>query len=376
MSGSNRPRKYDKPEIPTARQLAAEALVRIDEDDAYANLVTPKLLAQSKLDPRDRRFVTELVYGTTRMRRAVDHLLAPHVLKPPPAIATAALRLGAYQLHYMKIDDYAVLSETVNVVPKGLRGFVNGVLRSVTRSRVVWPDRATRLSYPDWIDRWADETFGDDAERVLSAMNTPAVVARRDDGYVQDPASQLISGLLDTQEGHRVADLCAAPGGKTSALGGDVVAVELNEARIGLLVGNLDRLDSKARVVRADAVHPPLRPASFDGVLLDAPCTGLGVLRRRPDARWRVQRRDMDRLGALQTEMLASAAALVVPGGRLVYSVCTLTDPETVDVVATLGEEFVPVGLPEPWEPQSHGARLVPDIGHDGMFAAVFTRSG
>jgi 16S rRNA (cytosine967-C5)-methyltransferase len=207
-------------------------------------------------------------------------------------------------------------------------------------------------------------------------MNAPAVVARREDGYIQDPASQLVAGLVDTKEGHRVLDLCAAPGGKTSALAGDVVAVELNEARIGLLRGNLVRLKSAASVVRADAVHSPFRTGSFDRVLLDAPCTGLGVLRRRPDARWRIQRRDVERLGTLQTEMLASAATLVAPGGRLVYSVCTLTDPETVDVVATLNDTFSAVELPEPWEPLRHGGRLVPDIGHDGMFAAVFERRG
>ncbi len=361
-------------DTPSARQIAHRALMRIEQDGAYANIVLPQLMSGSDLDARDRRFATELVYGTTRMRRACDHLLRAHYRNEPPAEAMTALRLGVHQLHFMDVDDYAAVSETVDLVPKRLKGFVNGVLRSVTRSEVRWPDRATRLSYPDWIDAWATRAFGDDAERVLSVMNQPAIVARRDDGYVQDPASQAVVALVDARPEHRVVDLCAAPGGKTTALAGDVIAVEENEARLGLLQRNLARLDSSALPVRADAARLPVRQRSFDRVLLDAPCSGLGVLRRRPDARWRIMPDDIGRLASQQTAMLTAAAELVADGGRLVYSVCTLTEAETVEVAASVGGEFREASLPKGWDRCRIGGRLVPDSARDGMYAAIWER--
>jgi 16S rRNA (cytosine967-C5)-methyltransferase len=130
----------------TARSLALEALDRIDPGGAYANLVLPELLRASGLDERDRHFATELVYGTTRQRRACDHLVDRFLTRPVEPQVRNALRLGAYQLHHLSLAPHAAVGETVEVVPRRARGLVNAVLRRVAEAPVVWPDDATRLS--------------------------------------------------------------------------------------------------------------------------------------------------------------------------------------------------------------------------------------
>ena len=165
-------------------------------------------------------------------------------------------------------------------------------------------------------------------------MNSPAQVHRRDDGYVQDLSSQLVTDAIDVQAGDLVADLCAAPGGKATDLaarGATVIACDSNRGRVGLLDANRRTLGVESmHAVVADGRHPPLRPGRFDAVLVDAPCSGLGTLRRRPDARWRIAPSAVPRLVELQRALLDAAAALLRPGGQLVYSVCTLTAAETL----------------------------------------------
>lgn len=368
-----------------ARRVAVDALVRIDEG-AYANLVLPLLLERSGLDRRDRAFVTELVYGTTRMRRACDWLVDRFVDRPLEPEVRALLRLGAYQLAFLGTPPHASVSATVDVAPKRARGLVNAVLRRLARERAPrWPDPATRLSYPDWVvHRLAADLGADVAQAALEQMNVAPPVTERADGYVQDAASQEVAAYVGAAAGERVADLCSAPGGKATAMasGGPalVVAADLSPTRARLVAGNAGRLDlDNVAVVVADAALPPLRPGGFDRVLLDAPCSGLGVLRRRPDARWRIQPDDVDRLAALQRRLLDGAAALVRPGGVLVYSVCTLTGAETVEVdrwLASAHPELVPVEPPgPPWTPLGRGARLLPqDAGTDGMFAVGLRR--
>ncbi|MCU1345929.1 MAG: putative rRNA methyltransferase, partial [Acidimicrobiia bacterium] len=159
-----------KPPVST-RALAWEALKRIDQEGAYANLVLPELLGASRLDERDRSLVTELVYGTTRMRRACDHLVDRFVLSEPEPAARSLLRLGAYQLAFTRMPDHAVVDETVGAAPPKWRGFVNAILRRVAKSPVDWPDDATRLSYPDWIVARLRNELGDlDAFAALETM--------------------------------------------------------------------------------------------------------------------------------------------------------------------------------------------------------------
>jgi len=361
------------------RRLALSALARID-DGAFANLVVPAMLEESGLPERDRGFVTELVYGTTRMRRACDFLVDRFVMRPLDTSTRAALRLGAYQLHFMGTPPHAAVSATVDVAPRRSRGLVNAVLRKVATSTVAWPDDATRLSYPDWIvERLIADWGRDDAVAALEQMDAAPAVTVRADGYVQDLASQWVAESVGARPGERVADTCAGPGGKATALaatGAWIAASDAQPGRAGRVLGNARRLDADVGVVAADGRRPAFRPAYFDRVLVDAPCSGLGVLRRRPDARWRIDHGDVARLAMLQRELVDAAADLVHPGGTVVYSVCTLTAEETIGVdewLAVHRPDLEP--QPEPampgtgWRPHGRGAILLPHVaGTDGMF--------
>ena len=366
-----------------ARRLALEVLGRIERDGAYANLALRAALDRSDLDRRDRAFVTDLVYGTTRMRRACDHLIDRFLHDDIQPEVRTVLRLGAYQLHWAGVPPHAAVSATVAVAPRRVQGLCNAVLRRVADYQPTWPGPAVELSVPDWlIDRLVADLGLDDALAALAAMNRPAPAVVRDDGYYQDRASQLVADLTGEGlvPGGRVLDLCAAPGGKATALaaaGASVVAADLRPARLGLVAQNADRLGHAVALVAADGRTPPFRPGSFDRVLVDAPCSGLGVLRRRADARWRGGEADLADLALLQADLLAGAAALVRPGGQLVYSVCTVTEVETAGVDrrfrgAEPRAEPEPVG--RPWRPHgdhgSGGLLLPQDLDSEGM--AVF----
>jgi len=424
----------------SSRSLAVDALVRV-EDGAYAHILVPQLLTKSDLSPRDRGFVTDLVYGTIRMQRAVDHLLAPVSARPlasldPPV--RAALRLGAYQL-LTGVAAHAAVGESVEVVPPHARGFANGVLRALARTGPPfgWPPAdsvtgiAVRTSHPDWIAELFVREFGradalatlalndepppvtlrvnsmraapHDIERELLDLGVdvergglvPEALVLRHAGDVggfacvrdgratpQDQSSQAVVALLDPQPGERILDVAAAPGGKATAAAermgdtGLVVAGDLHPGRVRTVARARDRIGLTSVVpIVADGHRLPVPPESFDRVLLDAPCSGLGVLRRRPDARWRVEPDDVRQLAGLQRELLAGAAAAVRPGGRLVYAVCTIAPDETRAVAVPPG--FVALDPPgAPWRPHGAGALLLPsDAQTDGMFVLAMERS-
>lgn len=373
-----------------ARAVALDVLVRCERQGAYANLALPAALERSNLDERDRAFATQLVYGTLRMARACDFLVDRFLVRDIEPEVRAVLRLGAFQLAFLGVAPHAAVSATVEVAPKRVRGLVNAVLRRVSDHPIDpdalpvdggWPDLATRLSYPDWIvERLIEDLGPADAEAALEAMNEPARVHERADGYVQDPASQRVVALVDADEGEWILDLCAAPGGKATGLaasGAHVVAVDLHPQRVGLIAANAARTGTSPRVhpVAADGTRPAWRAGSFDRVLVDAPCSGIGSLRRRPDARWRIDAAGVDRLVALQRDLVTAAAHAVRPGGTLVVSVCTLLDAETVELdrwIASVHPELEALPAPEaPWRAAGRGARLLPqDDGTDGM--AVF----
>jgi 16S rRNA (cytosine967-C5)-methyltransferase len=424
------------------RLLALDALVRVEEG-AFANVVLPTMLRTSGLRDRDRAFVTDLVYGSVRSERRLDDLVTRVARRPvrrldPPV--RAALRLGAYQLLH-GVPAHAAVSETVDAVaarsPRA-RGFVNGALRALTRLGPPWPEpsrEAVALSYPDPLVAVLVDALGrDDARAALAAMNEPPPVTLRvnprraspsavaaelagagaavewgrlvgeallvrgvgdparlpvvADGRAtpQDQASQAVVALLAPEPGDLVADVAAAPGGKTTAVAehvgdaGAVVAVDVDAGRLRLVRAAASRLGlSRISCVVADGRAAPLRAGVFDRVLLDAPCTGLGALRRRPDARWRFEVDAIAELATRQRGLLAAAAALVCPGGTLVYSVCTLTREETVDVdnwAATQLPSFTAAAPPPgPWRPHGRGALLLPqDAATDGMFVLKLER--
>jgi 16S rRNA (cytosine967-C5)-methyltransferase len=426
----------------SARVVALDALVRI-EDGAYAHVVLPAMLAPSHLDDRDRAFATELVYGTVRSQRRLDDLLGRVVKRPihrldPPV--RAALRLGAYQLLH-DTPPHAAVASTVDAVgarsPRA-RGFVNANLRALTRLPRPWPEPtsdAVALSYPDWlVARLSEELGADDAHAALAAMNEPAAVTLRPDprrvtaaalsdelraagaevepgrlvpeavlvrgigdpgrlpavqdgrATPQDQGSQAVVAALAPAPGERIADLAAAPGGKATAIAervgddGAVVALDVDAGRVRMIDGARHRIGlPQLFPVVGDGRTPPLVASAFDRVLLDAPCSGIGVLRRRPDARWRLRPEAIDELAALQRALLAAAATLLRPGGVLVYSVCTVTAAETIAIDEWAADhlaDFTPRPAPgAPWRPHGRGALLLPQTaGTDGMFVLVLRK--
>jgi 16S rRNA (cytosine967-C5)-methyltransferase len=428
----------------SARAVALGVLVRVD-DGAYSNLVLPGVLRDSGLSTRDRAFVTDLVYGTLRRRRTLDHLLDPVLDRPLDALdapVRAALRLGVYQL-VSDVPAHAAVGETVEVAPLRARPLTNAVLRKVAASGPPWSLPAgddlgalgVRLSYPDWLVEYLIAVLGrEDALATLATANEPAPVTLRpnrrrttpDDlvreleaggatvapgrletGAImvrglgdparvpavaegratpQDEASLAVVAELDPGPADSVLDTCAAPGGKTTAAAeragdsGRIVAADLHAGRLSLVERAAARLGLAIEPVVADGRALPVPGSTFDRVLVDAPCTGLGVLRRRPEARWRVRPEDAATLAALQRGLLREATRTVRPGGTLVYSVCTLTWDETVAIDEWTADELPELAAAEPpgppWRPWGRGALLLPhDAGTDGMFVLRLHRA-
>ncbi|MFO7589977.1 MAG: 16S rRNA (cytosine(967)-C(5))-methyltransferase RsmB [Acidimicrobiia bacterium] len=425
---------------PTVRRLARDALVRI-EAGAYSHLALPAMLRESHLSARDRAQVTDLVYRTLRGQRRLDDLIGRvstrRIARMDPPVR-AALRLGAYQL-LSGVPPHAAVGETVSATPARAQGFVNGVLRALTRLGPPWPEpesEAVALSYPDWLaERLRSDLGRDRARATMAAGNEPGALTLRPnprrtevdaleaalreagadvergrlvptalvvrgggdpaqllpvaDGRAtpQDQGSQAVVGYLDPQPGDRVLDIAAAPGGKATGIAervgeqGRVLALDLNAGRLGLVGRASSRLGiTTVDLVVADGRSLPVGDATFDRVLLDAPCSGIGVLARRAEARWRLEADSIAELGALQLDLLLEAARAVRPGGVLVYSVCTLTAEETCAVADAAVEqlpELVPMAAPAaPWEPSGPGALLLPQAaGTDGMYVAGFRRA-
>ena len=368
------------------RRVALTLLRRIEDEGAFANLVVPSTLDRSDLSRSDRAMVTDLVYGTTRLRRACDALVDRHISSPPDAATRRILRLGAYQWGWGGVPAHAAVHETVSLAPRRVRGFVNAILRRTVEgpppSELKWPSLASQLSVPDWIyDLYVDEVGAEAAVASLARMNVPPAPVVRDDGYVQDRASTWVAAAVGAQPGELILDLCAAPGGKATALaaaGATVVAADLRTQRAGLIAENAQRLgfsSDQLSVIAADGTLPPFAESQFDAVLLDAPCSGLGALRRRPDSRWRVEPRDVDVLSSLQQTLIDSATTLVKPGGRFVYSVCTINASESIDHGMPSGWEVDDAPPEGQWQRFGHGWRVLPhDADTDGMVLMRYRR--
>jgi 16S rRNA (cytosine967-C5)-methyltransferase len=360
-------------------------------------------------DERDRALAAEILTGTLRWQRALDHLIEHFAQRPLSRLdpdVLSILRLSLYQLlHLDRVPASAVVDDAVDMT-RGARkqsaaGFVNAVLRSILRNRHRLPlpprpedidDRDAAVAYlgithshPDWLaSRWFHRHGFQAAERWVRFNNeTPPLTLRAnglrltreelsvtlaDEGieteptryapdglivtagnplrvpatgsfFVQDEASQLVSLVVDVQPGERVLDLCASPGGKTTALAaamrdeGLIVASDVRARRLRTLVQTV-------RASGATCVHVlhvptagalPFRP-TFDRILVDAPCSGLGTIRRDPDIRWRRREEELAPLSERQIELLERAAQVLASGGRLVYATCS-SEPEENDAV-------------------------------------------
>jgi 16S rRNA (cytosine967-C5)-methyltransferase len=363
---------------------------RVFEEDAYADRALRS--AVEGLDERDRALAQRLAYGTVQRVRTLDHAIDTLGRRPtrkldPPVLAS--LRLGAYQLGYMDLPAHAVVDDAVELVRRARLEravpFTNAVMRRLAEGiRALidsLPEGPLEHSYPDWVwDVWRRDWGEEEALALMRAQNEPpdleVRLVRGDppgeptdvpgayrvdrvdpeavaEGRVwpQSRTSQLAALVVGSQEGERVLDLCAAPGGKASILRGDVTAVEINSARARRLQENLSLLGADhVNVVEADGTQLPPELLGFDRALVDAPCSGLGVLARRPDLRWRARP-----LPELELALLRSAAERVKPGGTLVYSVCTINADENEAIVDALGLEVDPLG--DEWPQYAHAKR-------------------
>lgn len=395
-----------RPGVP-ARRAAAVAVGRVARQGAFLNVVLDPVTAG--LDPDDRRHARRLAYEAVRLQAWVDPAIERAAGRPLEAIDPTVLdilRVAGAELAADPATTAVAVHTAVEVArseaPRAT-GFVNAVARRLAESPPgpPGPGAGDRHAVPDWLAASLAAAWGEDeAEGFLAASNTPAERGVRlrpgappdprlhpvpgvpgaatvdpgplpDGCVVQDPASVAVTLATGARAGDLVADLAAAPGGKTLHLldlvgeTGRVVSVERHErrARSGA------RRAPGASWVVADAARPPLPDGRFDRVLLDAPCSGLGVLRRRPEIRHRVGPEAVTRLAAGQRRMLEVACRLARPGGRVVYAVCTVTPEETVEAVAGLGFH-PPDGIPgRPW---GDGLLLGPHLGpYDGMFIAV-----
>ena len=376
--------------VSPARRAAYEVLLRVFEQDAYADRVFRT--AARDLDERERAFAQRLAYGSVQRVRTLDHAIETLGKRPvrkldPPV--RASLRLGAYQLGYTDTAPHAAANESVELVRRARLEravpFTNAVMRRLAAGihplLDSLPDGPLKESYPDWIDEIFERDLGhEDALALMRAMNEPLEtvvrliagdqpgeptdipgayrVPRVDDLAVaegriwpQSRGSQLAGIVVGSQDGERVLDLCAAPGGKTSQLRGEVVAVEIDPNRASELRENLTRLGAtNVTVVEADGTDLPAELTAFDRALVDAPCSGLGVLAQRPDLRWRA-----NPLPELQLELLRSATGRVKPGGTVVYSACTINADENEAIVDASGLEALPLG--EEWPQFAHPRR-------------------
>ncbi|MBK9216182.1 MAG: 16S rRNA (cytosine(967)-C(5))-methyltransferase RsmB [Chloracidobacterium sp.] len=424
--------------ISPARYSAFDILKRIETEAAYSSVLLPEY--EAKLSPSDRGLCHELVLGVLRRQiwldRAIDLLTGNKKLD---LAVRLALRLGLYQLRFLdKVPPHAAVSESVDLVGRAkkmsAKGLVNAVLRrAVTESPSVQPrDEIDRIvvetSHPRWlVQRWVDQ-FGEiEAAAIAAANNYPQTVAFRHIGrdfdvnsiagatrpseyvngclladkispelremslqgsvYFQDEASQMVAHSVEVPPRGRFLDVCAAPGGKTGLIAANatnvmITAGDLHRSRVEFLKANLARQGcDRVSVVQYNAESGlPFSDGSFGTVLVDAPCSGTGTIRRNPEIRYAATQTDLAELSAKQLRILVNASKLVSSGGLLVYSTCSLERDENESVAGSFGDA------------EGHFARIGPDVpsrfitaegyartwphrdGMDGFFIAAFQR--
>jgi 16S rRNA (cytosine967-C5)-methyltransferase len=410
----------------SARQLALAALTEWRTGRDFADSIIQRLLGESTLGGSDRGFATELFYGVLRNLTLLDFWIAQLRSGALDHASRDLLRIGLYQLFCLRTPSHAAVNETVELAGRRNRSLINAVLRTAVRrldelqGQANAEDLATRASHPEFlIARWT-ATFGSDAAQTLCDWNNqpapvyarinslrisakeffagntkaeplpgkgnfvrvaafPSDALQKGNCYIQDPSTATACELLDPQPGESVLDACASPGGKSGLIAelmqnrGELTAVDRDAARVEVLRCNLERLGvSIARVIRHDwrsnaAAEPHC--GAFDRILIDAPCTNTGVMRRRVDLRWRLQPGDFARMPDEQLAFTRAVIPLLKAGGRLVYSTCSIEPEENAQVVEQIVAAFPFMQLEEtrsvlPFRDQ-----------FDGAYAARFLRA-
>lgn len=375
------------------RQRALALLRRIERDAAFA----------SPLLHEETGFVRTMVLGVLRWRSRLDHAIVQFAKRKIDPLLLDVLRLGAYQLLFMDVAQYAAVGETVALAPSHARGFANVVLRRIAEGKAAQPhDLATRMAHPEWlIARWTRAYGAERAARIAESNQelsypdvfTDAPPANAEpsslvpgiwklkhssagvDGYALDEGSALIATIAAATS-NDILDLAAAPGGKSivmTARGAGVVSNDISITRLRPLFGRVPKM------VVGDSRRPPFR-RPFETVLLDAPCSATGTIRKNPELKWRLRESDIASFVSLQTELLQSA--LATASHYVVYSTCSLEREENDEVIATAGKDWERVDL-TPWAPagargwvEGGALRLTPDSGADGFTAFVLRRKG
>lgn len=399
---------------PSVRYLAWKCLLRWSQGGIFAETLIARAAAEHRLAHADRSLLQAIVYDTLRHMSWLDHIrktLRPGKLEEK---MRWLVLMGLSQLFVLRQAEHAAVGETVRLAPQRVRGVVNGMLRNAARRKAEFDAEheklplAVRFSTPSWlVKRWLREFGEPDTSAMLewnsltppvyarlNPLNPPAEIPecweplpalplwyrlhgplplealRAGQLYVTDPSTRYCVKLLAPQPGERVLDACAAPGGKSAAMlaatGGDLhlLATDVEEFRLAPLRENLLRAGGRdVQVAQHDWTRPC--PAewcgAFDAVLLDVPCSNSGVLQRRVDARWRLSAGEITRLAALQLQILEQASAAVRPGGRLVYSTCSIDreeDRAVVDAFLATHKDFTFVEeyLALPHREQADGA--------------------
>jgi 16S rRNA (cytosine967-C5)-methyltransferase len=406
------------------RLCCLKALERWESGREFADEILHHVLQRSGLSTVNRSFVTETFYGVIRNRSYLDFII--HLYRPTglDSATRQVLRLGVYQLYKMRIPDHAAVYETVNIAGPA-RALVNAILRKTIAERSDVQKRLSdapphvRYSHPEFLwQKWAVR-FGEELTEKLCAWNNePAKIYVRTNrlrvtpgelaesypdarpvdlhpdcfevdhiplswissgvAYVQDPSTLLACDLLDPKPDEIVLDGCAAPGGKTGYLAqkmenkGSLVACDYDKQRLNRLEQNLVRLGvANSTIVQLDWLRHavPFKLETFDAILVDAPCTNTGVIRRRTDVRWRLTPHDFARMPMLQSRIILATIPFLKPGGRFVYSTCSIEREENETIVNQLDDH-----VPELRFVEARSSVPVPD-NFDGAFAALFVKA-
>ncbi len=409
-------------EKPSVRQLAWKCLLRWSQGGIFAETLVSRAASEHKLPHSDRSLLQALVYDTLRNMSWLDHIrktLRPGKLEEK---MRWLVLLGLCQLFVLRLAEHAAVGETVRLAPQRVRGVVNGMLRNAVRRMAEFDAEREKLplpvrfSTPSWlVKRWIHE-FGEDATAAmlewniltppvyarLNPLNPPAEVSanwlpladlplwyrlqgplpletlRAGQMYVTDPSTRYCVQLLAPQPGEKVLDACAAPGGKSAAMLAategnlQLLATDVEEFRLKPLRENLLQAGGKdVNVAQHDWSQPcPTEWIdAFDAVLLDVPCSNSGVLQRRVDARWRLSENEFTRLAALQRVILEQASVAVRPGGRLVYSTCSIDREEDRAVVDSFLESHPEFSFVKEYLALPHLEQA------DGAYAALLVRN-